>query len=72
MNDIMKIIKSLEESGLLIKGISETIKKEVKEQKEIYIGILSGTLGVSLLGNLLTAKGTVRTGECTVTTGKDF
>ena len=68
----MKIIKSLEESGLLIKGISETIKKEVKEQKEIYIGILSGTLGVSLLGNLLTPKGTVRTSECTVTTGKDF
>ena len=52
MNDIMKIIKSLEESGLLIKGVSETIKNEVKEQNGGFLGMLLGTLGASLLGNL--------------------
>ena len=51
MNDIMKIVKSLEEFGLLIKGVSETIKNEAKEQKEQFLGMLLGTLGVSLLGN---------------------
>ena len=51
MNDIMKIVKSLEEFGLLIKGISETIKNEAKEHKEQFLGMLLGTLGVSLLGN---------------------
>ena len=52
MNDIMKKIKSLEESGLLIKGISETIKNEAKEQKGGFLGMLLGTLGASLLDNL--------------------
>ena len=47
----MKIAKSLEEFGLLIKGISETIKNEAKEHKEQFLGMLLGTLGVSLLGN---------------------
>ena len=51
MNDIMKIVKSLEEFGLLIKGVSGTIKNEAKEQKEQFLGMLLGTLGVSLLGN---------------------
>ena len=49
MNDIIKIIKSLEESGLLIKGISKTIKKETKEQKRDFLSMLLGTLGASLL-----------------------
>ena len=53
MNDIMKKIKSLEESGLLIKGISETIKNEAKEQKGGFLGMLLGTLGASLLENQL-------------------
>ena len=61
MNDIMKIVKSLEESGLLIKGVSEAIKNEAKEQKGRYIGMLLGTLGAILLGNLLTGKGVVAT-----------
>ena len=61
MNDIMKIVKSLEESGLLIKGGSEAIKNEAKEQKGRYIGMLLGTLGAILLGNLLTGKGVVAT-----------
>ena len=55
MEDIMKIVKSLEESGSLIKGISKKIKNEAKEQK----GELSGTLGGSLLGNFLTGKGAI-------------
>ena len=50
MNDIMKIIKSLEESALLIKGVSETIKNKTKEQKRGFLGMLLDALGASLLG----------------------
>ena len=57
MNDIMKIVKFLEESGLSIKGVSEAIQNEAKEQKDGFLGMLLGTLGASLLGNLLTGKG---------------
>ena len=56
MNDILEIIKSLEVSGLLIKNVSGTIKNEAKEQKGGFLGMLSGTLGASILGNLLTVK----------------
>ena len=70
MNDIIKIVKSLEESGLLMKEISETIKNEVKEQKGGFIGMLLGTLGDSLLENLLTRKGTIRAGEGTIAVGE--
>ena len=66
MNDIIKIIKSLEESALLIKGVSETIKNEEKEQKGEFLNMLLGTLGASLPGNLLAGKGTVRVGEGTI------
>ena len=72
MSDIMKIIKSLGESGLLIKGVSETIKNEGKKQKRGFLGMLLGTLGPSLLGNLLTSKGRIRTGEDTIRTDQDF
>ena len=71
MNDIMKIVKSLEECNLLIKAISETIKNEAKEQKDRFLGML-GTLGASLLGNLLTGKGTIRAGKRTIWAGQDF
>ena len=71
MNDT-KIIKSLEESGLLIKGISETIKNKAKEQKGGFLSMLLCTLGVSLLGNLLTGKGKIRAGKRTIRTGQDF
>ena len=57
VNDIMKIVKSLKESGLLIKGISEGIRNGAKEQKGGFLGMLLGTLGASLLGTLLTGKG---------------
>ena len=65
----MKIIKSLEESGLLIKGVSETIQNESKEQKGGFLSMLLGTLGASLLGNLLTGKGTIRAGQGTIKAG---
>ena len=51
--------KSLEESGLLTKGIKEKIKNEAKEQKGGFIGMLLGTLGPSLLGNILKGNGTI-------------
>ena len=56
----MKIDKSLEESSLFIKGVSKTIKNDAKEQKGGFLGMLLGKLGVSLLGNLLIGKGTIR------------
>ena len=53
-NDIAKIVKSLDDSGLLIKGITETVQNKVKEQKVGFLSMFLGTLGASLLGNLLT------------------
>ena len=53
MNDVMKIVKSLEGSGLLIKVVNKTITNDTKEQKEEFFGMLLGILGASLLGNLL-------------------
>ena len=59
----MKIIQALENSGVLLKGVSKTIKNETKEQKGGFLSMLLGTLGASLLGNLLSGKGIVRVGE---------
>ena len=72
MNDIIKIVKSFQESGLLIKGVSKTIKNEAKEQKGGFLGMSLDTLGACLLGNLLTDKGTFRAGESTAEAGQDF
>ena len=76
---LFSIIKSLEESDLLIKGVSETIKNEAKEQKEKFLCMLLGTLGASLLENLLAGKGTIKADEGTIRaveglirTGQDF
>ena len=63
MNGIKKIFKSFEESGLLIKGVSKTIKNEAKEQKGGFLGVILGTSGASLLENLLTGKDTIRLGK---------
>ena len=52
MDDISKIVKSLEDSGVLLKGVSETIQNEAKEQRGGFLGMLLGTLGASLLGDL--------------------
>ena len=63
MNDIMKIIEALENSGILLKGVSKTIENETKEQRGGFLSMLFGTLGASLLGNLLTGKGIMRAGH---------
>ena len=63
MNDIMKIIEALGNSGILLKGVSKTIENETKEQKGGFLSMLLGTLGTSLLGNLLTGKGIMRVGD---------
>ena len=55
-----------------MKGLSKTIKNEVKEQKGGFLGVLWGTIVISLLGNLLTGKGTIRVGESTIKTSQDF
>ena len=47
--NVMKIVKSVEDSGLLLKGVSETIQNEVKEQRRGFLSMLLGTLGASLL-----------------------
>ena len=70
MNDMMKAVKSLEESGLLTKRLSETIKNESEEQKGGFLSILLGTLSASLLGNLLKGKGTIRASEDTIRAGQ--
>ena len=62
MEDIIKIVKSLEDSGLLLKGVSETIQNEAKEQKRGFLSMLLGNLGAILLGNILVGKGIVRAG----------
>ena len=54
INDIIKIIKSLDDSGLLLKGDSQTVQSKLKEQKGRFLSMLLGTLGASLLGNILT------------------
>ena len=63
MNDIMKIVQALEDCNILLKGVTKTIKNETKEQKGGLISMLLGTLGASLLGNLLTGKEIVRAGS---------
>ena len=62
MNDIMKIVQAHEDSNILLKGVTKTIENETKEQKGGFLSMLLGTLGASLLGNLLTGKGIVRAG----------
>ena len=73
MNDILKTVKSLENSGLLLKGVSETIQHEAKEQRGRFLSMLLGTLGASLLGDILSkglsGKGILRAGEGTIRAG---
>ena len=73
MQDLLKIVKSLEDSGILLDGITETVKNEVKEQKSGFISMLLGTLGASLLGDVLTkilsGRGVTRAGEGTIRAG---
>ena len=64
INDIIKIVKSLEDSGSLLKQVTETVQNEVKEQKGGFLSALLGTLGASLLRDLLISKGICRAGNC--------
>ena len=57
IEDLIKIAKSLEDSGLLLKAVTESVQNEIKEQKGGFLSMLLGILGPSLLGNLLTGKG---------------
>ena len=68
----MKIVNSLEESYLLIKDVSKTIKDEAKEQRGRFLEILLGILGATLLANLLTGTGTIRAGEGTTRASETF
>ena len=63
MEDLIKIVKSLEDSGLLLNGVAESVKNEIKEQKGGFLTMLLGTLGASLLGNLLTGQGINKKGK---------
>ena len=73
MQDLLKIVKSLEDSGTLLDGITEAVKNEVKEQKGGFLSMLLGTLAASLLGDLLTknisGRGVIRAGEETIRAG---
>ena len=68
MKYIIRKFKSLEDSGLLIEGVSKKIQNEVKEQRGGTLSILLGTLGASLLGDILTSGGINRAGEGIVRT----
>ena len=59
IEDIIEIGKSLEDSGLLLEGVTKTVQNELKEQKGGLLSMLLGTLGASLLGNILTGKGPI-------------
>ena len=73
VQDLLNIVKSLEDSGILLNRITETVKNEVKEQKGGFLSMLLGTLGASLLGDLLTknlsGRGVIRAGEGTIKAG---
>ena len=70
IEDLIKIVKSLEDSGLLLNGVIESVKNDVKEQRGGFLSILLGTLDTSLLGNLLAGKGTNGAGEGIVRAGE--
>ena len=61
--DVLKIVQALEDSNILLKGVTKTIKNDKKEQKGGFLNVLLGTLDFSLLGNMLAGKGIVRTGS---------
>ena len=69
MKDIIRIVKSLEDSGLLLREISETIQNEAKEQKGGFLTILQGTLRAILLGNILAGRGINRAGKGVIRAG---
>ena len=71
-NYIMEVVKSLKESGFMIKDVSKLIKNEAKKQIGGFLRMLLGTLSASLLGNLWTGKGTISAGDSTIMAGHNF
>ena len=73
MDDILKIVKSLEDSGVFLKGVSETIQPEAKEQRGGFLGMLLSTIGTSLIGDVLSkglsGRGVIRAGEGKIRAG---
>ena len=63
MNDIMKIVQALEDSNILLKGVTKTIKNETGKQKRGFLGMLLGTVSATLLGDMLTGKGNLKAGS---------
>ena len=72
LDNIIKIIKSLEDTGLLVKSASKTDKNKVKQQKEVFHGILGATLGASLLENMLSGKEVIQVVEGVIRAGQGF
>ena len=70
MENLIKIVKSLDDFGLLLNGVTETVQNEIKEQKGGFLSVLLGTLGSSLLGNLLTGRGVNKKGKGIVRAGE--
>ena len=70
MDDLIEIVKSLEDSGLLLEGATESVQNKVKEQRDGFLSMLLGILGASLLGNLLAGRGIHRAGEEIVRAGE--
>ena len=72
MEDIMKIVKPSEKSGLLLKWTSETIKNEVRKQKGVFLSMALWTIAGSILENTLTGKRVIKAGESTIRVAEDF
>ena len=72
IEDLIKIVKSLEDSGLLLESVTKSVQNEVKEQKEGFLSMFLGTLGASLLGNFLTGKGINKKSKGTIRAGKEI
>ena len=69
MQDLLKILKPLEDSALLLDGVTETVKNEIKEQKSGFLSVSLGALGASLLENMLAGREVIRAGEGTIRAG---
>ena len=68
----MKVTKSLKDAALLIKGVTETVENEIKEQKERFFAMVVTTLASSLLESILSGKGVIRADKRTIRTGQGY
>ena len=72
MDDVIRIIKSLENWGVLSYGVGDAVKHEIKKQRDRFLGMLSGTLGAPKLVNMLTEEGVIRAGKGVVREGREY